>query len=169
MTAGFEALSCPEGPATRIPSPDGTVLRDWRPGPEERANPEIDRGQLRDLLLGPIGVRWGRRATQVVPGVRGGARIVFADGRQETYDLVAGADGAWSRGRVPRRSYAGQGREGGGVQGGDGEVALGGTAGGARGVFVEEFAGGEVPAGAVGGGIRVRPGGQPRTGLTGAP
>ncbi|MFF0596245.1 FAD-dependent oxidoreductase [Streptomyces antibioticus] len=97
LTADFQALSRPEGQAMRILSPDGTVLRDWRPGPEERANPEIDRGQLRDLLLGPLDVRWGRGVTQVVPGARGGARIVFADGRQETYDLVVGADGASSR------------------------------------------------------------------------
>ncbi|MFF2216956.1 FAD-dependent oxidoreductase [Streptomyces antibioticus] len=97
LTADFQTLSRPEGQAMRILSPDGTVLRDWRPGPEERANPEIDRGQLRDLLLGPLDVQWGRGVTQVVPGARGGARIVFADGRQETYDLVVGADGAWSR------------------------------------------------------------------------
>ncbi|MET9131956.1 FAD-dependent oxidoreductase [Streptomyces antibioticus] len=97
LAADFKTLSRPEGQAMRILYPDGTVLRDWRPGPEERANPEIDRGQLRDLLLGPLDVQWGRGVTQVVPGARGGARIVFADGRQETYDLVVGADGAWSR------------------------------------------------------------------------
>ncbi len=97
LTADFQALSRPEGQAMRILSPDGTVLRDWRPGPEERANPEIDRGQLRDLLLGPLDVRWGSGVTQVVPGARGGARVVLTDGRQEAYDLVVGADGAWSR------------------------------------------------------------------------
>ncbi|SMF79373.1 NAD(P)/FAD-dependent oxidoreductase [Streptomyces sp. Amel2xC10] len=97
LTADFEALSRPEGQSMRILSPDGTVLRDWRPGPQERANPEIDRGQLRDLLLGPLDVRWGRGVTRVVPGARGGARVVLTDGRQEAYDLVVGADGAWSR------------------------------------------------------------------------
>jgi 2-polyprenyl-6-methoxyphenol hydroxylase-like FAD-dependent oxidoreductase len=94
----FEALARPEGQAMRILDPDGTVLRDWRPRPDERANPEIDRGQLRDLLLGPLDVRWGRAVTEVVPGSgRDGAVVHFADGRQETYDLVIGADGAWSR------------------------------------------------------------------------
>ncbi|MDX3313147.1 FAD-dependent oxidoreductase [Streptomyces sp. NPDC054884] len=97
LSAEFEALSRPEGQAMRILDPAGTVLRDWRPGPDDRANPEIDRGQLRDLLLGPLDVQWGRGVTQVVPGTGDGVRVHFADGRQETFDLVVGADGAWSR------------------------------------------------------------------------
>lgn len=97
LLAEFQALSRPEGQAMRILDTDGAVLRDWQPGPDDRANPEIDRGQLRDLLLGPLDVRWGRGVTQVVPGTRHGVLVHFADGRQETFDLVVGADGAWSR------------------------------------------------------------------------
>ncbi|MEU6428114.1 NAD(P)/FAD-dependent oxidoreductase [Microbispora sp. NPDC046973] len=97
LLAEFQALSRPEGQAMRILDPDGTVLRDWRPRPDDRANPEIDRGQLRDLLLGPLDVQWGRSVTEVVPGTRDGVLVRFADGRQETFDLVVGADGAWSR------------------------------------------------------------------------
>ncbi|MFF0410200.1 FAD-dependent oxidoreductase [Kitasatospora sp. NPDC004745] len=93
----FQALSRPEGQAMRILDTDGTVLRDWRPRPDDHANPEIDRGQLRDLLLGPLDVQWGRRVTRVVPGTGGGAVVHCADGRQEAFDLVVGADGAWSR------------------------------------------------------------------------
>lgn len=93
----FRSLSRPEGQAMRILDTDGTVLRDWRPGPDDRANPEIDRGQLRDLLLGPLDVRWGQGVAQAVPGARGGVLVDFSDGRQETFDLVVGADGAWSR------------------------------------------------------------------------
>ncbi|MEU9062777.1 NAD(P)/FAD-dependent oxidoreductase [Streptomyces sp. NPDC048430] len=93
----FQALSRPEGQAMRILDVDGTVLRDWQPRPDERANPEIDRGQLRDLLLGPLDVQWGRGVTEVVPVSRDGVLVRFADGRQETFDLVIGADGAWSR------------------------------------------------------------------------
>ncbi|MFY1584591.1 FAD-dependent oxidoreductase [Micromonospora sp. WMMD734] len=95
LLARFRAVSRPEGQAMRILDPAGTVLRDWRPHPDERANPEIDRGQLRDLLLGPLDVRWGQQVTGVTPG--DGAAVRFADGRQETFDLVVGADGAWSR------------------------------------------------------------------------
>ncbi|MFB4278429.1 FAD-dependent monooxygenase [Nonomuraea sp. MTCD27] len=97
LLAEFQALSRPEGQAMRILDTDGTVLRDWQPRPDDRANPEIDRGQLRDLLLGPLDVQWGRGVTEVVPGTRDGVLVRFADGRQETFDLVVGADGAWSR------------------------------------------------------------------------
>ncbi|OLT29998.1 FAD-dependent oxidoreductase [Actinomadura sp. CNU-125] len=93
----FRALSRPEGQAMRILDTDGTVLRDWRPRPGDLANPEIDRGQLRDLLLGPLDVRWGRHVTAVLPAPPDGVRVGFADGRQETFDLVIGADGAGSR------------------------------------------------------------------------
>ncbi|MET8982402.1 NAD(P)/FAD-dependent oxidoreductase [Streptomyces sp. NPDC004539] len=97
LSAEFRALSRPEGQAMRILAPDGTVLRDWKPAPGDLANPEIDRGQLRDLLRAPLDVRWGRSVTHVAPGVRNGVRVRFADGREEVYDLVVGADGAWSR------------------------------------------------------------------------
>jgi 2-polyprenyl-6-methoxyphenol hydroxylase-like FAD-dependent oxidoreductase len=97
LLAEFQVLSRPEGQAMRVLDVDGTLLRDWRPRPDDRANPEIDRGHLRDLLLGPLDVQWGRGVTQVVPTAGGGARVRFADGRQETFDLVVGADGAWSR------------------------------------------------------------------------
>ncbi|MFE1025773.1 FAD-dependent oxidoreductase [Streptomyces sp. NPDC058818] len=97
LLAEFQALSRPEGQAMRILDTAGTVLRDWRPRPGDTANPEIDRGQLRDLLLGPLDVLWGRGVTQVVPGDRDGVLVHFTDGRQERFDLVVGADGAWSR------------------------------------------------------------------------
>ncbi|MEU4652409.1 NAD(P)/FAD-dependent oxidoreductase [Streptomyces sp. NPDC023723] len=99
LLAEFQALARPEGQAMRILDTDGTVLRDWRPRPDDRAHPEIDRGQLRDLLLGELDVQWGRAVTRVVPGPRDGVLVRFADGRQETFDLVVGADGAWSRTR----------------------------------------------------------------------
>lgn len=97
LLAEFRALSRPEGQAMRILDTDGTVLRDWPPRPDDRANPEIDRGQLRDLLLGSVDVQWGRDVTEVVPESPDGVLVHFADGQKETFDLVIGADGAWSR------------------------------------------------------------------------
>ncbi|WP_345474579.1 NAD(P)/FAD-dependent oxidoreductase [Actinoallomurus oryzae] len=97
LLAEFQALSRPEGQAMRILDTDGTVLRDWPARPDDQAHPEIDRGQLRDLLLGPLDVQWGRDVTEVVPETEDGVLVRFADGRQEAFDLVIGADGAWSR------------------------------------------------------------------------
>lgn len=61
--------------------------------------PEIDRGHLRDLLLGalPTGcVRWGHALREAVID---GHEVVlqFGDGVVERFDLAVGADGAWSR------------------------------------------------------------------------
>lgn len=97
LLADFRALSRPEGQAMRILGTDGTVLRDWQPRPGDPGHPEIDRGQLRDLLLGSLDVRWGREVTEVVPGTGDGALVRFSGGGQEAFDLVVGADGAWSR------------------------------------------------------------------------
>ncbi|MFG1694566.1 FAD-dependent oxidoreductase [Nonomuraea sp. NPDC049309] len=96
LLAAFTRLSRPEGQAMRILGTDGTVLRDWRPRPGERANPEIDRGRLRDLLLGPLDVHWGTTVTAAEP-TADGVEVRYADGRTATFDLVIGADGAWSR------------------------------------------------------------------------
>lgn len=97
LLAEFQELSRPEGQAMRILDTDGTVLRDWQARPDDRANPEIDRRQLRDLLLRPLDVQWGRAVTDVVPKGPDGVLVHFADGREEAFDLVIGADGAWSR------------------------------------------------------------------------
>jgi len=62
--------------------------------------PEVDRGQLRDLLLDslPAGtVRWGKRATGARALEHGRHEVTFADGTAITTDLLVGADGAWSR------------------------------------------------------------------------
>lgn len=61
--------------------------------------PEIDRGDLRDLLLGslPHGtVRWGNKATAARTLDDGRHEATFADGAVITTDLLIGADGAWS-------------------------------------------------------------------------
>lgn len=64
--------------------------------PEGDFRPEIDRGQLRGLLLDsltPGTVTWGLG----IAGARPGGEVTFLDGSKATFDLVIGADGAWSR------------------------------------------------------------------------
>jgi 2-polyprenyl-6-methoxyphenol hydroxylase-like FAD-dependent oxidoreductase len=95
----FRALIHPGGQATRIVDPRGAIRFDQDDDPDG-GRPEVDRGQLRDLLLHSLPadtVRWGRKATGV--RVMGGGRhaVTFADGTTVTTDLLVGADGAWSR------------------------------------------------------------------------
>jgi 2-polyprenyl-6-methoxyphenol hydroxylase-like FAD-dependent oxidoreductase len=82
----------PGGDATRVLDRHGVVRHE---DAGDGGRPEIDRGDLRDLLLDalPAGtVGWGRKVVHVEPGL-----VRFADGTEETADLVVGADGAWSR------------------------------------------------------------------------
>ncbi|WP_369217201.1 FAD-dependent oxidoreductase [Streptomyces flavofungini] len=70
------------------------------PAEGERFKPEIDRGQLRELLLGslrPHTVRWGHTLRSVEGPREGPRRLHFANGTSVEADLVIGADGAWSR------------------------------------------------------------------------
>ncbi|MFD0385358.1 FAD-dependent oxidoreductase [Streptomyces stramineus] len=76
------------------------VLEVDRPADGHATRPEIDRGQLRGLLLDSLAagtVRWGRPVSRVVPRGDGTHRLLFEDGTGEDFDLVVGADGAWSR------------------------------------------------------------------------
>jgi 2-polyprenyl-6-methoxyphenol hydroxylase-like FAD-dependent oxidoreductase len=91
----FAALARPEGQAHRLLDPAGTVLVEQVPDADQAAAPEIDRAQLRGMLLEsllPGTVVWGHRAVSVGSGTVG-----FEDGTTAQADLVIGADGAWSR------------------------------------------------------------------------
>ncbi|MFF9046490.1 FAD-dependent oxidoreductase [Streptomyces parvulus] len=87
------------GQAMRLLGPDGTV-RVASADDGDGGRPEVDRGDLRDLLLGslPAGtVRWGRKAAGARPLGGGRHEVAFTDGTVVTTDLLVGADGAWSR------------------------------------------------------------------------
>ncbi|MFJ9815228.1 FAD-dependent oxidoreductase [Streptomyces sp. NPDC101151] len=87
------------GQATRVLDQDGTVRLDL-PDDGAGGRPEIDRGELRDLLLDslPEGtVRWGVKVTGARPLGDGRHEVTLADGHAFTTGLLVGADGAWSR------------------------------------------------------------------------
>ncbi|WP_329535740.1 FAD-dependent monooxygenase [Streptomyces sp. NBC_01450] len=96
----FRAIIHPGGEAMRILDQEATVrMADDGEG-EGDARPEVDRGVLRDLLLGslPDGtVRWGAKVTGVRTLDDGRHEVTFADGRTITAGLLIGADGAWSK------------------------------------------------------------------------
>lgn len=76
------------------------VLREDIPAPGEGDRPEIDRIELRRLLLsalGPADVCWGSKVSEIVVHPDGGHRLKIDDGMVGPFDLIVGADGAWSR------------------------------------------------------------------------
>ncbi|GHG75149.1 FAD-dependent oxidoreductase [Streptomyces griseocarneus] len=113
----FLALSRPEGQEWRLYDRHATLIRHDRAGEDDLSRPEIDRGRLRALLLdslAPGTVRWGHSVRAVTPLPHGTARLHHHDrtGKDsDDFDLVVGADGAWSRVRPAlsdaQPSYAG--------------------------------------------------------------
>ncbi|MGW2462550.1 FAD-dependent oxidoreductase [Streptomyces sp. NPDC001761] len=101
------------GQAVRVLDRHGTV-RLAEPDDGSGGRPEIDRGDLRDLLLRslPAGtVRWGAKVTGVRPLDGGRHRVTLVDGTEFTTGVLVGADGAWSRVRplvsTARPAYTG--------------------------------------------------------------
>lgn len=95
----FRALVHPGGEQMRILDRRGVVRVD-EADDGEGGRPEVERGQLRDLLLASLpdgAVRWGTKVVAVRPLGGGRHEVVLADGSAFTTDLLVGADGAWSR------------------------------------------------------------------------
>jgi 2-polyprenyl-6-methoxyphenol hydroxylase-like FAD-dependent oxidoreductase len=92
----FHAIARRQGQDMRLLEPDGTLLlQEDTPDDAPLERPEVDRGDLRNLLLDSLpehAVRWGHALESADGGL-----LHFANGSTATYDLLVGADGADSR------------------------------------------------------------------------
>ncbi|KAI8807556.1 monooxygenase [Cladochytrium replicatum] len=98
----FHDLARPEGEELIITDKTGKVyLHEESSPPGEDGmsyNPEIDRFDLRELLLDglePDTVKWNHNVVTIDES--GVSTLNFADGKTAEVDLVIGADGAWSK------------------------------------------------------------------------
>ncbi|MFH9858710.1 FAD-dependent oxidoreductase [Streptomyces sp. NPDC017202] len=95
----FHAIARRAGQDMRLLEPDGTLLlQEDTPDDAPLERPEVDRADLRDLLLDSLPehvMHWGHAFRSADNGL-----LHFADGSSATYDLLVGADGANSRVRA---------------------------------------------------------------------
>ncbi|MFI9841904.1 FAD-dependent oxidoreductase [Nonomuraea sp. NPDC051941] len=99
LIEGFRELVLEGRESYRVLDRKGTVLLD-RPDDGTGERPEVQRGELRQLLLDslPNGiVRWGCKVTGVQTLDEGRYTVGLADGTTVVTSLLVGADGAWSR------------------------------------------------------------------------
>jgi len=95
----FLQAARPEDQGDRLYDQNGRLLFDDDGDGQDR--PEIDRSMLRQILLDsldPGTVRWNSPVSAIAP-VDGDYQVT-TNGVTEVYDLVIGADGAWSRVRA---------------------------------------------------------------------
>jgi 2-polyprenyl-6-methoxyphenol hydroxylase-like FAD-dependent oxidoreductase len=89
----------------------GEVEGDMLTPEGEMDKPEIDRGELKNLLLNallPETIQWGHKLHYIDYGLNGKHGLNFRNGRRVEADIIIGADGAWSRVRTyltPERPF----------------------------------------------------------------
>ncbi|KAG0200314.1 hypothetical protein BGX28_006573 [Mortierella sp. GBA30] len=100
LWAEFQKLVRPHGQDFRLIDKFNKVHLDDRSAKNAHARPEADRGALKAILLEALGdniVQWGTRVSAVKPVESNTWTVVYNGDQEATYDLVVGADGAWSR------------------------------------------------------------------------
>ena len=100
LTEEFRRLSRDDAKAFKMLDSKGDMHQAGDAGTHEEAGPEIDRGDLRQMLLGslaPETVAWGHAVKNVLPEADGRWSLEFDNQTSFTADLVVGADGVGSR------------------------------------------------------------------------
>ncbi len=103
LTSELSKILRPEGEAMRITDRTSTILYNESsdPGPGQGTRPEVDRTQLRSLLLESIPqdtVKWGHKIKQAKQADDGTYTLIFESQPEVTgFDIVVGCDGAWSK------------------------------------------------------------------------
>ncbi|WP_030668947.1 NAD(P)/FAD-dependent oxidoreductase [Streptomyces rimosus] len=95
----FRGLVLEGRQSLRVLGRDGDVLHD-RPDDGTGGRPEVQRGELRQVLLDSLPaetVRWGYKVSRTRALGEGRHEVTFADGSTVETSLLVGADGAWSR------------------------------------------------------------------------
>ncbi|UXR55105.1 FAD-dependent monooxygenase [Staphylococcus schleiferi] len=95
----FRTYARYDGEDTRIVKKDGTILYD-EDAEGEGGRPEIDRGQLCDIILeqiDPSHIQYGYQLKSMAQQDDGRTIIHFENGETAVTDLVIGADGAFSK------------------------------------------------------------------------
>ena len=99
LNAEFQRIARYEDQESRVYDKHGT-LRFIDADASGGDRPEVDRGQLRQMLLESLpadAIRWNHKLRAVQPQDDGAVALVFQNGASEPFDLIVGADGAWSR------------------------------------------------------------------------
>jgi len=95
----FTQLIRPGEDAKRIVDQHGHILFD-KVGGQTSKQPEVDRGDLRRMLIGSIPsemIRWSHKVASVTPMGGGRHEVAFSNGSTAVCDVLVGADGAWSK------------------------------------------------------------------------
>lgn len=103
LTLEFSKVLRPEGEAMRITDHTSTIFFEKGPGtqPGPHSRPEVDRTQLRSILLESIPqdtIKWGHKIKGAEQAPDGTYTLIFEDKPEATgFDILIGCDGAWSK------------------------------------------------------------------------
>ena len=110
LTAAFRHIARYEDQGSRLLDKHGHVLFEDQDAAGDN-RPEVDRTALRAMLLESLpndGVQWNCALREVLPHGDGRWNLAFEHGVEGPFDLVVGADGAWSRVRPLLSHYTPQ-------------------------------------------------------------